>query len=82
MGFVSRKSAHGVPLIRTTFSRLESSRRVNITRRPQPLHSRPMSAPSRVTVHSYEPHGCGLRRRRRSLSLQVRKHEQILSQTP
>ena len=27
-------------------------RRVNMTRRPQPLHSSPMSAPRRVTIHS------------------------------
>ncbi len=46
--------------------RLARSRRVRRTRRPQPLHSRPISAPRRTTTHSYEPQGWGLRKRNRS----------------
>ena len=37
-------------------------------RRPHPRHSRPMSAPRRVTFQSYDPQGCGLRIRTVSFS--------------
>lgn len=43
--------------------RRASSRRGSNTRRPQVVHSSPISAPSRTTFHSLPPQGCGLRRR-------------------
>ena len=55
-------------LVRLAFIRFASSRLVSITRCPHPLHSNPISAPRRITFHSYEPHGCGFRRRKWSFS--------------
>jgi hypothetical protein len=42
-----------------SFNRRSRSRRGNSTRRPHVRHLTPISAPSRTTLQSNPPHGCG-----------------------
>ena len=59
----SRRQPCSTATVSSPAASRSSSRRGSNTRRLQPWQRRPISAPKRTTVHSYEPHGCGFRRR-------------------
>jgi len=59
------------------FARRMSSRRVSMTCRPHPRHSRPMSAPRRITFQSVAPQGCAFPHADGVIDLQVWKHARL-----